>query len=183
MKGFKPIINAKSKVLVLGTFPSQASLKVNQYYANFNNLFWPLIYAVLEESDDEAVAKHWNTTISYKRKKQFMLRHGVAVWDVLRSCQRRTSADRDIRSEKANNFKRFFTKYPKIRTVVFNGGGKGKYPRTLSAAGFYHSHVGIDEDLKFITVYSSSSEDRNKLDFDSLFLKKYNDWKIIRDQL
>ena len=42
MKGFKPIINAKSKVLILGTFPSQSSLKMKQYYANATNLFWPL---------------------------------------------------------------------------------------------------------------------------------------------
>ena len=48
MKGFKPIINAKSKVLILGTFPSQSSLKMNQYYANATNLFWPLMHAVLE---------------------------------------------------------------------------------------------------------------------------------------
>ena len=183
MKGFKPIINAKSSVLILGTFPSQSSLKMNQYYANATNLFWPLMHAVLQNSDNEAAAKLWNSTSSYKDKKLYVLRKGVAVWDVLRTCERMTSADRDIQYEKVYNFKRFFGKYPKIKTVVFNGGGKGKYPRTQSAAGFYHSHVGFDDDHEFITVYSSSSEDRNKLDYDSLFLKKYDDWKIIRDHL
>ena len=100
MKGFKPIINAKSKVLILGTFPSQSSLKKNQYYANATNLFWPLMHAVLENSDNEASAKLWNSTSSYKHKKLYVLRKGVAVWDVLRTCERRTSADRDIRYEK-----------------------------------------------------------------------------------
>ena len=66
MKGFKPIINAKSRVLILGTFPSQSSLKMNQYYANATNLFWPLMHAVLENSDNESAAKLWNsTTVSY----------------------------------------------------------------------------------------------------------------------
>ena len=183
MKGFKPIVNAKSRVLILGTFPSQSSLKMNQYYANATNLFWPLMHAVLENSDNESAAKLWNSTSSYMLKKLYVLRKGVAVWDVLRTCERRTSADRDICYEKVYNFKRFFGKYSKIKTVVFNGGGKGKYPHPQSAAGFYHSHVGFDDEHKFITVYSSSSEDRNKLNYDSLFLKKYDDWKIIRDHL
>lgn len=183
MKGFPPIVNAKSKVLILGTFPSQASIKMKQYYANATNLFWPLIHAVLENSDDEAAAKLWNSTSSYKQKKLTVLKNRVAVWDVLRSCERRTSADRDIRNEKVNNFNRFLTKYPEIKTVVFNGGGKGKYPRTQSAAGFFHSHIGFDDDHEFFTVYSSSSEDRNKLDYDSLFLKKYDDWKTIRNHI
>ena len=120
MKGFKSIINSKSKVLILGTFPSQSSLKMNQYYANATNLFWPLIHAVLENSDNESAAKLWNSTTAYMHKKLYVLRNGVAVWDVLRTCERRTSADRDIRYEKVYNFKRFFGDYPKIKTVVFN---------------------------------------------------------------
>ncbi len=68
MKGFKPIVNAKSKVLILGTFPSQASLEMNQYYAYATNLFWPLMHAVLENSDNEAAAKLWNSTSSYSTR-------------------------------------------------------------------------------------------------------------------
>ena len=74
MKGFKPIVNAKSKLLILGTFPSQASLEMNQYYAYATNLFWPLMHAVLENSDNEAAAKLWNSTSSYKHKILHILR-------------------------------------------------------------------------------------------------------------
>lgn len=180
MKGFKPIVNAKSRVLILGTFPSKDSLKVNQYYANATNLFWPLVYAVLEGSDDEPNAKRWNAVTSYKDKTKFALKHGAALWDVLRSCERKTSADRDILNPKANSFSRFYAKYPNIKAIAFNGGGKKKNPRRLSAAGLYKSHIGLDDDHAFFTLYSSSSEDRNKLDYDTLFLKKYDDWKAIR---
>jgi TDG/mug DNA glycosylase family protein len=180
MKGFKPIVNASSRMLILGTFPSKDSLKVNQYYANATNLFWPLIFAVLEGSDEETVAKRWNATTSYKDKIQYALSHGVALWDVLRSCERKTSADRDILNAKPNNFRLIFKKYPNIKTIAFNGGGKQKNPRPLSAAGLYKFHIGYDEVFDYLTLYSSSSEDRNKLDFDSLFLKKYHDWKNIQ---
>ncbi len=183
MKGFKPIVNAESKVLILGTFPSKDSLKVNQYYANATNLFWPLVFAVLDGTEDEKEAKRWNAVTSYKDKIKFTLKHGAALWDVLRSCERKTSADRDILKPKANSFDRLYKKYPDIKAVAFNGGGKKKHPRPLSAAGLYRSLIGIDESRNFLTLYSSSSEDRNKLDYDSLFLKKYDDWKVIRDYL
>ena len=108
MKGFKPIVNAESKVLILGTFPSKDSLKVNQYYANATNLFWPLVFAVLDGTEDEKEAKRWNAVTSYKDKIKFTLKHGAALWDVLRSCERKTSADRDILKPKANSFDRFY---------------------------------------------------------------------------
>ena len=80
MKGFKPIVNAKSKVLILGTFPSQASLEMNQSYAYATNLVWPLMHAVFENSDNEAAAKLWNSTSSYKHKKLYVLRKGCLLY-------------------------------------------------------------------------------------------------------
>lgn len=183
MKGFKPIVNAESKVLILGTFPSKDSLKVNQYYANATNLFWPLVFAVLEGTDNEKEAKRWNAVTSYKDKTKFTLKHGAALWDVLRSCERKTSADRDILKPKANSFDRLYKKYPDIKAVAFNGGGKKKNPRPKSAAWYYQKLAGLYDDHAFETLYSSSEAYCDPTGYDSLFLKKYDDWKVIRDYL
>jgi TDG/mug DNA glycosylase family protein len=51
-----------------------------------------------------------------------LLRHGVALWDVLQSCERRGSLDARIQNPEINDFTSFFSLHPLIRRVYFNGG-------------------------------------------------------------
>lgn len=111
--GFAPIVSGNASVLILGTVPSEASLLRQQYYGHPRNAFWPIM-SVLFGSDPE---------LCYQRRKEVLIENGVAVWDVLRSCNRLGSLDSSIKlaTIRTNDFMDFFTKYKDIKRVFFNG--------------------------------------------------------------
>ncbi len=86
---FEPVYDADSQVLVLGTFPSVKSREMAFYYGHPQNRFWRLIAALTGEEVPlrEDIAA----------KKQLLLRHKIAVWDVIASCQITGSSDSSIR--------------------------------------------------------------------------------------
>ena len=110
--GFPPIVDENSKVLILGSMPSVQSLEKEEYYGNQQNYFWPMLYALFQE----------DYTLNYQEKKQFILRHQLALWDVVASCERNGSLDSNIIQETTQNFQDFFVKYPQIKVICFNGG-------------------------------------------------------------
>ncbi len=109
---FPPIVDGRCRVLVLGSMPSAASLARRQYYAHAQNCFWPLLFQLFEEpySDDYAV------------RQSLLLRHHIALWDVLASCEREGSLDSSIRAETPNDLPALLARYPAIRHLAFNGG-------------------------------------------------------------
>lgn len=110
--GFPPIVDDQCRVLVLGSMPSVVSLERQQYYGHKQNYFWPMLFSLLEEpySDD------------YSKKKDLLLRHHIALWDVLASCEREGSLDSNITDEVPNPIGQLLTDYPSIRYILFNGG-------------------------------------------------------------
>ncbi len=111
---FPPIAAANAKLLILGSMPGKASLAANQYYAHPRNLFWPIL--------GELVGAF--PTLAYNERIKILTANGIAVWDVLKSCRRQSSLDADIDKASiiANDFAAFFTAYPQITRVFFNGG-------------------------------------------------------------
>lgn len=111
--GFEPVFDARSRVLVLGSFPSVLSRENRFYYGNPRNRFWRVMADVLGEaepaSDDLA------------GKRALLLRHGVALWDVVESCEVRGSSDASIRSVIPSDVARITDVAP-IRAVLCNGG-------------------------------------------------------------
>lgn len=109
---FPPIVDEQCRVLVLGSMPSVVSLERQQYYGHKQNYFWPMLFSLLEEpySDD------------YSKKKDLLLRHHIALWDVLASCEREGSLDSNITDEVPNPIGQLLTDYPSIRYILFNGG-------------------------------------------------------------
>lgn len=113
IEGFAPIISGNADVLILGTIPSEASLLRQQYYGHSRNAFWPIMSALYG----------FNPELDYQHRKERLMENGVAVWDVLQSCNRLGSLDANIKQSSlvTNDFAGFFTEYGLIKRVFFNG--------------------------------------------------------------
>ncbi|MDO9185854.1 MAG: DNA-deoxyinosine glycosylase [Bacteroidia bacterium] len=114
---FPPISNADSKILILGTMPGNDSLKMNQYYAHPRNAFWKIMFAIFDQPFSS----------DYSVKKNLLLSNQIAVWDVLKVCERKGSLDVNIIEEEANNFNDFFEKHIHINHLFFNGQQSSNY--------------------------------------------------------
>lgn len=112
-ESFPPIIGTKPRALVLGSMPGKASLQAQQYYAHPRNLFWPFMQAIF----------HIDTTADYPQRCKALVGEGVAVWDVLQSCERASSLDADIieSSIVPNDFATLLSENASIQKIVFNG--------------------------------------------------------------
>lgn len=86
---FEPVYDADSQTLILGTFPSVKSREMAFYYGHPQNRFWRLIAALTGEKVPQRE--------DIQAKKQLLLRHKIAVWDVIASCQITGSSDSSIR--------------------------------------------------------------------------------------
>ena len=115
------------RVLILGSFPSEASLAAAQYYAHPQNQFWRILGAVLAEPLAE---------LPYAERLPHVLRHGVGIWDVLGACDRAGSLDSAIRNAHANDFASLRTRAPRLVHVLFNGQAAGRFERDFAQAGF-----------------------------------------------
>jgi len=114
---FAPFANSESKVLILGTIPGKESLRMNAFYAHPQNAFWKIIFQL------------YNVPFSkeYQFKKEVLLQNGIALWDVLRYCERRTSLDADIKMEMPNDLHSFLSTHPGISKIYFNGKSAQRY--------------------------------------------------------
>ncbi len=110
---FKPIAPTDAKVLILGSMPSELSLQLNQYYAHPRNSFWLIMGKLLGAEP----------SLSYSQRTQVLLSKQVALWDVLKACQRQGSLDAKIKASSmiVNDFVSFYAKHPQIKQVFFNG--------------------------------------------------------------
>jgi hypoxanthine-DNA glycosylase len=112
-RGMRAYADARTRVLVVGSLPGQASLAARQYYAQPQNSFWRVI------EDLCGVPR----TLPYAQRVAALLERGIGVWDVCASAHRPGSLDSSIARESivANNFARLYRRYPGIGFVCFNG--------------------------------------------------------------
>lgn len=125
---FPPLSGPHCRVLVLGTMPGRESLRRQQYYAHPRNAFWTIL-ADFAGTDPGA---------GYAARVAAVVGAGIAVWDVLATCARAGSLDRDIdpATARPNDFARFFRAHPGITTVCCNGGTAAQlFRRHVLAAG------------------------------------------------
>ncbi|HEY4581727.1 MAG TPA: DNA-deoxyinosine glycosylase [Lysobacter sp.] len=111
LQGLPPIENPGARVLVLGSMPGGMSLRTGRYYAHPRNLFWPLMGALVGASP----------ALAYDARLQSLRDAGIALWDVIASCEREGSLDSAIRGAVANDFTGFFARHGALRSVLFNG--------------------------------------------------------------
>jgi hypoxanthine-DNA glycosylase len=127
LTGLAPVVDAGTRILVLGSFPGAASLAAQQYYAHPRNLLWPILSALT----GEPLAQ-----LPYDERLPRLLAHGFGLWDVLGACEREGSLDSAIRQPAANDFARLRELCPLLETVGFNGQTSGKFALQFDAAGY-----------------------------------------------
>jgi hypoxanthine-DNA glycosylase len=112
-KGFNPIFNSESRILILGSFPSIKSRDVGFYYGNKQNRFWKM----LQETYNEIIGD------SIQEKENFILAHNLALWDVIASSDLKGSLDTNL--EKSNkeltNLSFILPPHTKIEKILCNG--------------------------------------------------------------
>ena len=127
LRGFAPIIDDRVERLILGSFPSAASLAVGRYYAHPRNQFWVILGRLL----DEPLAE-----LPYDERTRRVLSHRVGIWDVFGACEREGSADTAIRNARPNAFKRLHRLAPRLDAIAFNGSAAGRFRPLFEQAGF-----------------------------------------------
>jgi hypoxanthine-DNA glycosylase len=127
LQGFPPVVDARARVLILGSFPSVQSLATGQYYANPRNAFWQIASELFG----------FDGTAPYEQRLTELQSRRVALWDVLGSCCRLGSADSaiDPKSLVVNDFSGLFAGHPGIARVFFNGAKAAELFRRLAAEG------------------------------------------------
>lgn len=111
-RSFDPIIDADTRLLILGTLPGEKSLAVQQYYGNPQNSFWRLLSAVLQVD---------LVPLDYATRCRTLLRHGVGLWDVVAEAQRPGSLDSALREVTRNDLTSLLARHPVVHTLAFNG--------------------------------------------------------------
>ena len=109
-EGFDPVYNENSLVLILGSFPSVKSRAEGFYYGNKQNAFWRTLSAFFGEELPLTVAD----------KRAFVLKHRVALWDVVVSCEIEGSADSSIENERVADLPGLLQK-SRIKVILCNG--------------------------------------------------------------
>ena len=107
---FEPVWNRQSEILILGTFPSVKSRENHFYYGHPQNRFWKMIAGIFQEPVPDTT----------EEKKELILRHRLALWDVIDECDIAGSADSSIRNVVASDIAGLLTRSG-IHTIIANG--------------------------------------------------------------
>src|SRR5450830_34357 len=154
LAGFPAVIDSATHTLILGSFPGEASLTAQQYYAFKHNQFWRLLSAIMNTD---------LRSLSYQEKLRYLLSNGIGLWDIFQSCQREGSLDSAIRAGQLNDFARLKKQYPALQRVCFNGKTAAKIQQYFLAQGY-----------KILVLPSSSPANATQT-----FEQKLNIWRNI----
>lgn len=154
--GLPPVVDERTRIVILGSFPGEASLAAKQYYAHPRNQFWRLMSAVVGEPLAET---------DYDGRLVRLLAYRIGLWDTVASCKREGSLDAAIREAQANELSVLERHCPHLVRVCFNGKTSGKSEQRFRTAGFD------------TLVLPSSSPANAQMSFDN----KLTIWKKIVD--
>ena len=110
VQGFDPVYDKDSKVLILGSFSSVKSRRVEFYYGNPQNRFWRVVCSYFGESIPE----------STESKREFLKRRNIALWDIVTECRIVGSQDATIKNFKVADLKTLLQN-SKIGFIILNG--------------------------------------------------------------
>lgn len=113
---FPPVYDNNSKILILGSFPSVKSREQLFFYGHPHNRFWKVVSKVFEKNEPKTISA----------KKEFLLSNGIALWDVLASCEITGSADSSIKNASVNDLTEILDNAD-IKQIFLNGKTAEKY--------------------------------------------------------
>lgn len=110
---FPPVVDAGTRLLVLGSLPGERSLAEQRYYAHPQNQFWRLISPAAGR--DLAV-------MDYPDRLAALLNSHIGLWDVVASARRAGSTDAALRDVEGHDIAALAASLPDLRAIAFNGG-------------------------------------------------------------
>jgi hypoxanthine-DNA glycosylase len=125
--GLPAVLAPHTRLMVLGSFPSVASLQAGQYYAHPRNQFWPILSAL------------WGVdlrALPYEARLAVVRARGLGIWDVYAACEREGSLDSAIRAAVSNDLAGLRDFAPALQAVAHNGGESARAMRVTAALGF-----------------------------------------------
>jgi double-stranded uracil-DNA glycosylase len=135
---FAPVVDADTRLLILGSLPGVQSLAEQRYYAHRRNQFWKLIGTVIEQDLAQ---------LDYGKRLDALVKARVGLWDTVASATRRGSLDSDIRLHEASDIAGLVTQLPALHAIGFNGG---------TAARIGRRQIPSEPDFALIDLPSSS---------------------------
>ncbi|MBA4212842.1 MAG: DNA-deoxyinosine glycosylase [Polaromonas sp.] len=124
--GLAPVLDANTRLLVLGSFPGVASLRAQQYYGHPQNHFWKILGTL------------WQLplpSLTYPERVAALLDHRLGVWDVYGACEREGSLDANIRNAEVNDFEWVKRSCPRLEAIAHNGGESFRHARHTEKLG------------------------------------------------
>ena len=132
---FEPIYDEHSRILILGTFPSVKSRENQFYYGHPQNRFWKVLAGVVNAPmAEKETADTYFVPETIEEKKEFLIKHHIAIWDVIAGCDIVGSSDSSIRNVVPNDLNIVLKQAP-VRQIFANGGKAYDLYQKYSAAG------------------------------------------------
>ena len=126
-QGFPPVVDENTEILILGSLPSDVSIRKHQYYGHPGNDFWRLLGSIIGEDLQ---------SMNYQSRLETLKRNKVGLWDVFKAGKREGSEDTKIKDEEINQFSMLKDMTPNLKLVIFNGKKSGEYEPILRAMGY-----------------------------------------------
>ncbi|MEO5606479.1 MAG: DNA-deoxyinosine glycosylase [Polaromonas sp.] len=129
LTGLAPLVSVDTQLLILGSFPSAASLAAQQYYGHPRNQFWPILQAIWPDCACLAGAD------SYENRSKWLLSKRLGLWDVYAACERQGSLDSRIRQPVLNDFAQLPRDCPGLRAIAHNGSESFRHAGLIQLPG------------------------------------------------
>lgn len=133
---FEPIFNENAKVLILGSIPSPKSREQGFYYGHPQNRFWKVLSKIFKEK----------LPMTNEEKKEFILNHHLALWDVVKRCEIKGASDSSIQNVEVNDIKTLI-KQTKIKYIITTG---------KKADALYQKYLSKSINISSISLPSTS---------------------------
>ena len=148
-----PIYDKNSKVLILGSMPSVKSREYGFYYAHPKNRFWNTLSRVYNEEITD--------------KLEFLKRHNIALFDVIKSCEINGSSDSSIKNVVPND----------LKPILDNSNIKTIFTTGKKAYDLYNKYIFKETNINAILLPSTSPANSPK----GIEEKLFNEYKKIKE--